>query len=307
MVPRPKHPVYITFVIILGVIVIANLVLLVKFVSFGHTMAILDPKGPIATQERDLIYTATFLMLLIVVPTFILTGAIAWRYRAGNHHAKYTPEWDHNLTEEFIWWAVPSVIVAALAGYAWTSSHDLDPFKPLVSESPPIVIQVVALDWKWLFIYPKEGIASVNTLEFPVNTPVEFRITADAPMNSFWIPQLGGQIYAMAGMTTRLHLMADVPGTYSGSSANFSGAGFAGMRFTAVATSPEEFDNWIASVRTASSSLSLSSYDALARPSHDVPVTYYSSVDPELYTTIVSSFMTPRGSETSMPGMLMLK
>jgi cytochrome o ubiquinol oxidase subunit 2 len=255
---------------------------------------VLDPKGIIGLAEKDLIVTATILMGLIVIPVLVLTFAIAWRYRSGNTKAKYTPNWEHSALEEFIWWAVPSLIIAALAGIAWTSSHDLDPFKPLDSSTPTLTIQVVALDWKWLFIYPEERIASVNLVEFPVGRPINFQITADAPMNSFWIPQLGGQIYAMAGMSTKLHLMADEPGTYSGASANFSGRGFSGMKFNAVAVSEEEYVQWLANVRKSPNVLDIRHYKALAAPSENPPISYYAWTDIDLYNSIVQKFKHPQ-------------
>ena len=252
---------------------------------------VLDPKGVIGLAEKDLIVTATILMGLVVIPVLVLTFAIAWRYRAANMRAKYTPNWEHNTIEEFIWWAIPSLIIAALAGIVWTSSHDLDPFKPLDSSVPPLTIQVVALDWKWLFIYPEERIASVNLLKFPVGRPVNFEITADAPMNSFWIPQLGGQIYAMAGMSTELHLMASEPGTYIGASANFSGRGFSGMKFNAVAVSEEEYEQWIQEVRASPLVLDMRHYQTLAAASENAPISYYGWTDDDLYHAIIDQFM----------------
>ncbi|MBI5470394.1 ubiquinol oxidase subunit II [Candidatus Kaiserbacteria bacterium] len=260
---------------------------------------ILDPKGVVGLAEKDLIVTAAVLMALVVIPVFILTFAIAWRYRAGNSKAKYTPNWEHNRLEEFVWWAIPSLIIAALAGIAWTSSHDLDPFKPLDSSQPPLTIQVVALDWKWLFIYPEERIASVNLVEFPALRPINFQITSDAPMNSFWIPQLGGQIYAMAGMSTQLHLMADAPGIYSGASANFSGRGFAGMKFNAVAVAEEEYQKWITEVRKSPDVLDLRHYNTLAMPSENSPVSYYAWTDESLYNSIVQKFTRPKSLNTN--------
>jgi len=184
-------------------------------------------------------------------------------------------------------------IILILAVLTWNSSHDLDPFKPIVSDKPPITIQVVALQWKWLFIYPQQNIASVNIIQFPNQTPINFEVTADAPMNSFWIPQLGGQIYAMPGMSTQLHLMADTEGTYRGSSANISGKGFAGMNFSAKSTSQADFDQWVALVHQTRNNLSLAKYNNLAKPSQNNPLSYYSSSQSGLYDRVVMKYMMP--------------
>ncbi len=259
----------------------------------GNDVAVLNPKGTIAEQQRNLIVATVLMSLAVIIPVFAMTFGIAWKYRAGNTKAKYTPDWDHNRLAEFIWWAVPFAAIMVLAVITWITSHDLDPYKPLQSNVKPIKIQVVALQWKWLFIYPEQNIATVNFVQFPEDTPVNFEITSDAPMNSFWIPQLGGQVYAMAGMSTQLHLMADDPGSFRGSSANLSGAGFAGMNFTAKASSAAEFDEWVKTVKKTSSHLSLANYDELAEPSKDQPVTYYASSDAALYDTVIMRYMTP--------------
>lgn len=256
-------------------------------------LLIFDPKGAIALQERNLIATATGLMLIVVVPVLLMTALIAWRYRASNTKATYLPDWEHGKTQELTWWTIPSIIIGILAVITWTSSHALDPYQPLVADKPPITIQVVALDWKWLFLYPEQGIATVNFVQFPVDTPINFHITADAPMNSFWIPQLAGQIYAMPGMRTKLHVIANHLGDYMGVSANFSGAGFAGMRFTARASSQEDFDAWVRSVQSASSTLSTQVYGELAQPSSSNPAQYFSAVEKGLYLGIIDKFTNP--------------
>ncbi|HZP55220.1 MAG TPA: COX aromatic rich motif-containing protein, partial [Candidatus Saccharimonadales bacterium] len=214
--------------------------------------------------------------------------------------ARYDPHFSHSRIIESVWWGVPLVIITALAVVTWRSSHQLDPFKSLAANQKQITIQVVALNWKWLFIYPEQNIASVNLVEFPQNTPVEFNITADAPMNSFWIPQLGGQIYAMSGMTTRLNLMADRIGTYHGASANISGKGFAGMEFLAKSVSAADYNSWIKQISKTNNSLSLNNYNKLAVPSMNNPVSYYSSVENGLYEGIVNKFTNP-GLPVSQP------
>lgn len=272
------------------------LVVLMMLFSSGR-MVMFDPQGAVALAERNLIITAAGLMALVVVPVLVLTFVIAWRYRAGNTKAKYSPNWDKNAVIEGIWWSIPCCIILVLAIITWNTTHSLDPFRPLESNVTPITIQVVALDWKWLFIYPEEGIATVNFIEAPVGTPINFELTADAPMNSFWIPQLAGQIYAMTGMVTKLHLIADAPGTYAGSSANISGRGFAGMNFSLKAVSKEEYKLWLAEVRSNTKPLTHEAYTALAQPSENAPITYFGSVDQNLFTTIVHSFMPPADVE----------
>lgn len=246
--------------------------------------------GPIAAQEGALIMHATLLMLIVVMPVFFLLFFFAWRYREGNLRAKYIPNWEHSKIDELIWWAIPFEIVLVLGALTWQSTYALDPHQPLRSDVPPLTIEVVALPWKWLFIYPKEGIATLSAIEIPTNTPINFEITADAPMNSFFIPQLGGQIYAMTGMVNPLHLMANKAGVYQGISANYSGEGFAQMHFSVAAVSQEEFDAWVAKVKTASSTLSIERYEALAKPSIDAGVMEWSSVEPELFQHIVDKF-----------------
>lgn len=262
----------------------------------------LNPKGIIAAKQYDLLVLTTILGLLVVIPVFIMTIVIAWRYREGSSmKAKYTPNVSTNRLAETIWWGIPVALIAVLSVITWTSTHDLDPHKPLVSDNEPVKVQVVALDWKWLFIYPDYDIATVNLVQFPVDTPVNFEITADAPMNSFWIPQLGGQIYAMAGMTTKLHLNATEPGDYRGLSANISGEGFADMKFIARATSQAEFDTWVKEVKRADQQLTATSYAELVKKSTDVPTKFYASSEDDLYDTIVIKYMMPDHNEHDTP------
>jgi len=269
----------------------------------GMNVAVLNPKGIIAHKEFGLLVTATLMMLVVVIPVFILTFVIAWRYRGGNAKARYAPEWDHNHGLEAVWWGIPCALILALSILTWNSSHELDPYKALASTAKPITIQVVSLDWKWLFIYPDQHIATVNFVEFPEATPVNFEITSDAPMNSFWIPQLGGQIYAMAGMSTSLHLMADGAGTYQGSSVNISGKGFAGMTFTAKSTSQTDFDQWVTSVRQGQHYLTQDEYAKLAKPSQNNAPAYYTLGEPDLYNEIMMKYMMP--ASDNMAGMVM--
>ena len=260
----------------------------------AKNFAVLNPAGQVASRERDLIIITVLLGLLVVITVYVMTFAIAWRYREGNKKARYSPELTGNRYAEALWWGIPSAIILVLSIITWQTSHSLDPFKPLSAPGKqPMVVEVVALDWKWLFIYPKEGIASVNYVQFPAGTPVDFYITADAPMNSLWIPQLGSQIYAMPGMSTQLHLVAGKAGNYYGSSANISGQGFAGMNFIAHATSQTEYDNWLRVARSSPDKLDAGAYRQLARPSQDNPVSLYSTVDNQLYENILLSYMVP--------------
>ncbi len=251
-------------------------------------MYLLQSSGIIASQEASLIIQATLLMLIVVVPVFVLLFFFAYYYRAGNHKARYSPNWEHAKMDELIWWAIPLEIILVLGALTWGSTHALDPRKPLPSTVPALQVEVVALPWKWLFLYPSLGVASLNTLEIPANIPVEFHITADAPMNSFWVPQLGGQIYAMTGMDNRLNLMADKPGDYPGYSANYSGAGFAGMHFVVHAVAQKDFEAWVAATASTSPVLDQATYSALRAPSTEQERTYAYRID--LYHAILKQF-----------------
>lgn len=260
------------------------------FALGGCEMAILDPKGDVARHERDLILGTTGWMLVVVIPVIVMTIAFAWWYRASNTKSRYTPEWSHSKRLEAVLWGIPTVIVVVMAITAWRSTHALDPFKPLDHPAKPIEIEVVALDWKWLFIYPEQGIATVNEVAFPANVPVTFAVTSDAVMNSFFIPSLGSQIYAMAGMKTQVHLIANAEGVYFGMSAQYSGRGFSGMRFAARAMTQQDFDAWVAQARQAQDRLDWDTYPALAKPSENHPVTYYGAVIPGLFDGIVGKY-----------------
>lgn len=258
--------------------------------SFLSGFAVLDPAGTIALAERGLMFHATLFMLIVAVPVIALTFFFAWHYRAKNKKAKYLPNWEHAKIEELIWWAIPFEIVLVLGALTWTSTHELDPRQP-IDVTEPLVVQVVAMEWKWLFIYPDQNIASVNYLQLPVGKPVKFEVTADAPMNSFWIPKLGGQIYAMTGMVTELNLMATEPGKFNGLSANYSGEGFSQMKFIAEAVSEEDFSAWAADLKSSSLMLDHHTYEHLAEPSIAHKVEYYGRVEENLYQKIVMQFM----------------
>jgi len=257
-------------------------------------LTLLDPKGMIAADETHIFIVSAVLMLLVVIPVVMMTLAFAWRYREGNIKADYAPEWSHSTILEVIWWSIPCVIVVILGVMTWTSSHRLDPYKPLaISGQKTITIQAIALQWKWLFIYPEQHIATVNYIEIPTGAPVQFLITSEGPMNSFQIQQLAGQIYAMAGMQTKLHLIANEPGTYKGISANFSGEGFSDMTFQVRATSQEQFNQWVKTVKQSPNKLTTESYDKLSQRSIKDPVRYYSSTTNDVFVAVMMKNMTP--------------
>ena len=256
----------------------------------GCNMTLLNPTGQVGLEQRNLIITATLLMLLVVVPVIVMTFLFAWKYRASNTNATYTPKWNHSTKIEITVWTVPILIILALGYITYKTTHELDPYRPIQSDVKPVTIEVVALDWKWLFIYPDLGIATVNKIVFPEHTPVNFKITSDTVMNSFFIPGLGGQIYAMAGMQTKLHLIANQKAEMDGISANYSGAGFTGMKFKAISTSQEDFNAWVAEVKAAPKQLDQAEYDALAKPSQNNPVALYSTYEPNLFQKIVDKY-----------------
>ena len=263
----------------------------------GCDSALLNPKGQIALEQRSLILTAFGLMMIVVIPAVFMAVFFAWKYRATNTNATYSPNWSHSNKVEAVVWTIPILIIIFLGVLTWKSTHALEPSKPLVSDVKPIEIDVVALDWKWLFIYPEQGIATVNQIAFPANTPVNFKITSNSVMNSFFIPTLGSQIYAMAGMQTKLHLIANEPGTFDGISANFSGRGFSGMKFKAIATKDDaEFQQWVAKVKAAPNALTpMDDFEKLAAPSENHPVEYFSTANPELFKQVIDKFMMSHG------------
>jgi cytochrome o ubiquinol oxidase subunit 2 len=248
---------------------------------------VLDPQGPIASAERLLLINSTAIMLVVVVPVILATLGFAWWYRSSNTRASHSPDESFEGRIEFVVWSIPALIVILLGGVIWIGSHQLDPRAPIPAEADPLRVDVVALDWKWLFIYPDQGIAAVNQLVIPAGTPVDFRLTSATVMNSFFIPQLGSQIYTMGGMTTHLNLLANEPGEYPGFSANFSGDGFAEMRFIAKAVPAGDFNAWVTQVRGAGSALDDAGYAALAKPSKAVPPATYRSVEPNMFERII--------------------
>lgn len=269
----------------------------------GCKMEVLNPSGDLAVQERDLVILATGLMLLIIVPVIIMTLLFAWRYRASNTAAPYRPDWHHSTRLELAIWGAPIAIIAVLGSVAWAASHTLDPYRPISRIAPgrpvtaatkPLEVQVVAMDWKWLFIYPELGVATVNELAAPVDRPLAFKITSTSAMNSFYVPAMAGQIYAMPGMQTQLHAVINKPGVYEGFSANYSGAGFSDMRFKLRAMSAADFNQWVAAARSANGPRLLrADYQGLAKPSIAAAKQTFAQVEPGLFDDIVGGCALP--------------
>jgi cytochrome o ubiquinol oxidase subunit 2 len=269
----------------------------------GGKMVVMSPSGDVALQQRDMIVQSTVLLLLIIVPVIALTLFFAWRYRASNTTATYDPEWHHSTRLEVMIWAAPLTIIVALGAMTWVGTHLLDPYRQITridashrvtAGMKPLRVDVVALDWKWLFIYPDQGIAVVNDLAAPVNVPIDFRITASAVMNSFSIPALAGQIYAMPGMVTQLHAVINQPGSYEGLSANYSGAGFSDMHFKFHGLSQTDFDKWIdAKKASGQGELGRQEYMALEKPSLKDPIKSYATIDDNLYDLILDQCVDP--------------
>jgi len=278
--------------LILGAFALLCGSLAIFFVLKSEKTLLMHPKGVIAQSELDLIANHYLLMFLIVIPTFILFFIVAWKYRANNAKAKHEPDQTGSVLAEVVLWVAPSIIIALMIGTTWKETHRLDPYRPIISEVPPLKIQVVALDWKWLFIYPEQNIATVNFVQFPAGTPIHFLLAADSsPMNSFWIPELSGQIYSMTGMITSLHMMADGPGIYSGRAAEINGKGFADMTFVAQSTSQMDFEDWIKTVKHSPLQLTDNSYKELSQSSQKHPITLYSHVEEDLFDKIVMKYM----------------
>lgn len=274
------------------------LVLSIAIAMQGSNVAVLNPQGVIAFQQRDLIVFTTLLSVVVVLPVFVMLGLFGWKYRDSNQKATYTPDEDGNKWLEALWWGIPVIIIAILSVVTWVTTHELDPYKPIASDKAPLRVQVIAMQWKWLFIYPDQGIASLNELRMPAGTPVSFEITADAPMSSFWIPSLGTQTYAMNGMTSKLSLVADKPGTYRGSNTNINGEGYADMNFNAVAVlNRQAFDSWAKATKANNqySKLDNEAYKNLANPTKKDPVTYYRLSEKALYTEVMQKYMGTHG------------
>lgn len=290
---KARRPVFFMLFFTGLILLIILLMQPLTIIHFREYIDVLFPAGLIAFKERNLLLIIQVLMLLIIIPVYILTFVFSWKYSATNPKGKYDPDLVDNVVAEYIWWGVPLIMTIIVSVLTWVKTHELDPFKPIVSDKKEMTIQVVALQWKWLFIYPEENIASVNFLQIPKEIPIHFEITADAPMNSFWIPDLGGQIYAMPSMKTQLYLMANEAGDFRGSSANLSGEGFAGMHFVTRASSDEDYQKWIETAKKSSKILNWEEYKQLAAPSSNHVEEIYQLKDNDLFNQIINKYMHP--------------
>ena len=277
----------------------------------GCNMVVMSPSGDIAAQQRDLIVVSTILMLIIIVPVLAMTLYFAWHYRQSNTAAKYDPEWHHSTGLEVAIWSAPLAIIIALGAITWVSTHKLDPYRPLerldaarpvTEEMKPITVEVVALDWKWLFFYPEYGIATVNEMAAPVDVPINFKLTASSVMNSFYVPALAGMIYTMPGMETKLHAVINKAGEYEGLSSNYSGDGFSHMRFKFHGVDQAGFEAWVARVKQNGTALNRDAYLKLEKPSAKEPVRYYATVDNGLYQAVLN--MCVRDGQMCMKDMM---
>lgn len=276
---------------------LAIIPLLSTILLAGCSDGVLNPKGPVSSAQLNLILFSMGIMLLVIIPVIIMGITFAIRYREGNEKAEYRPDFTHSNKIELVCWGIPIAIIVVLAIVTYKTSHSLDPYRPLESDKEQITIEVVSLDWKWFFIYPEQGIATVNTLTIPEDTPISFKLTSDAVMNSFWVPDLAGQIYAMAGMTTQLHVMADEPGLYDGKSTNYSGFGYSGMTFNIEAVEEDKFPAWVEKVKASDNALTIEGYNELRKQSRNNPPTLYSAVPDGLFETIILQYIDPNAEK----------
>ena len=267
----------------------------------GCNRGVLNPVGPVGAQEKQLLINSTAIMLAIIIPTMIATIAVAFWFRRGNTRAEYRPDWEYSGAVEMVVWAIPALTIMLLGGIAWIGSHDLEPSKPLKSNVPALNVQVVSMDWKWLFIYPDQGFATVNELVLPVGTPVSFSLTSATVWNVFWVPQMGSMIYTMPRMTTRLNLEADRPGVYDGLSGHFSGDGFSGMRFQTHVIPRQQFAAWAAGGKGPGPMLDAAAYAQLEKPTSYVKPMIYGAVAPRLFESIIANRPAPPVSPKTAP------
>jgi len=277
----------ITRLILFGIVFIG----IVLILTGCDKVILFNPKGPVGNTERTLIILSFVLMLIVVIPVFIMAVWFSLKYRATNTRSNYLPKWDYSTAIDWVIWLVPVAIVTVLAYLAWSNTFSLDPYKPIHSDNSTIRIDVVSMDWNWLFIYPDQNIAAVNELVFPSGVPVSFRLTSASVMTSFFIPQLGSQMYAMAGMQTKLHLLANEPGTYTGQNQEFSGEGYADMHFQVTVASSGQFEEWVKKVKQSPNRLDLSRYEKLSKPTKGGLDILFASVSPGLFEHIMGNYM----------------
>jgi len=275
------------FAVVIGVIGIV-------IVLASENALVFHPKGIVARNQLELIITNIILMMSIIAPTYILLFVIVWKYCIKNKNVEYDPDHSYGPVGELIMWVLPSIVVTVMAIVTWNATRKLDPYKPLESDVKPLTVQVIALNWKWLFIYPEQGIATLNYFHIPERTPIHLNLSADrSPMNSFWIPQLSGQIYSMAGMNTQLFLMADGPGEYMGRAVEINGEGYADMVFQVKSASEKDFEDWVTKVRKSSLHLTEDIYNELVKPSINKSIVLFSEVEKDLYHKIIDKYMYP--------------
>jgi cytochrome o ubiquinol oxidase subunit II len=267
------------------------LLLFTAMLSSCEDMVVLNSKGPIGRSEAELIYVSFGLMLIVVLPVFVMTFWFAIRYRDSNKKATYKPDWAHSNKIEFVVWTVPIIIIVILSFLTWKSTNELDPYKPIESKVKPLVVDVISLDWNWLFVYPEDSVATLNELVIESGRPVSFRLTSQTVMTSLFIPQLGSQMYAMAGMRTKLNLMADEPGTYVGRNLEYSGNGYHTMNFKVLAKTSEEFKTWLKTAKASSDTLTMAQYEEISKPKEGHPVKVYASIVPDLFDKVMAPFM----------------
>ncbi|HET6914383.1 MAG TPA: ubiquinol oxidase subunit II [Rhodanobacteraceae bacterium] len=274
-----------------------SLLLLPLLLLGGCSLVLLDPSGDVAHRQSDIMIVTTVITWLIIVPVMVAIAVVAWRYRASNGKAKYDPDWDHSPQLELVVWAVPLLIIISVGAVSWIGTHQTDPYRPLdriaagkpvPADVEPLEVDVISLRWKWLFLYPQYGIATVNEVAVPVDRPIRFKLTGDTMMDSFFVPALVGQVYTMPGMQTILHGVINKPGEYKGFSANFSGSGFTDMRFKFLGLNTQDFDAWVAKARAAGGDMDLAAYKKLREPSRAEPVHYYAKFDPHLYERVLN-------------------
>lgn len=277
--------------VIIFLFIATDVILILYLLLRDKSIPVLNPAGVVAIQQRNLFLFVVALGLATIVPVVLFIFFTAYRYREDNTKAKYTPNWNKSKKLDVLRWGIFSLVIGFLAVVTWNVSHSIDPWKPIPSENKPLTIQVIALQWRWLFIYPEQKIATINYVVFPEKTPVTFELTADAPMNSFWIPSVAGQMYAMTGMSTKNHVMVNKTGEFAGSSAEISGTGFAKMRFVAKSTNQQDFDAWVKQTQQSPNNLTYQEYTVLAKPSTDNDTVYYTLGDPDLYNKVMMKFM----------------
>ena len=294
---KKKSPRLGLLIVIIGLF-LGDLALLISYLLRGKNVALFNSKGVIAHEQHSLMMFTVVVLLAIAIPSLLLLFYTAWRYRDSNTKTADTLVAHHKFLVPAMW-LIPTAVMVLIASVMWPATHRLAPQKEIASDTKPLTIQVISLRWKWLFLYPEQGIASVNFVQIPLNTPVTFDMTADeTPMSSFWIPNLGGQLYTMTSHSNRLNLMADKPGDYPGSSAEINGAGFAGMRFTARASSAEDFNGWVQAVKQSADVLDAGTYDKILQPSENNPTALYSSYESDLYAKVIDKYTDPSGGHT---------